>query len=336
MEPETLFLGVDGGGTKTAYALVDADGNLRSSHIGASVDYLAGGVDVARARLSEGLGATLALAHVAPEDVAFAFFGLPAYGEDGRAIAALDALPSGVLGNGHYRCGNDMICSWAGSLACEDGISVIAGTGSLAYGEYAGRHARCGGWGELIGDEGSAYWIAREGMNLFSRMSDGRAARGPLYGLVRERLGIGNDLDLCAHIYGVQADRRQAFAQFARLVHEAAQAGDAAAGAIFARGAKELVDCVAATRRSLAVPDDVPLPVSYSGGVFNGSPLLVDAFRDALVQADHAYELRTPVFSPEIGAALYAARLAGSALPPESLARLREQCAASADSGPSQ
>ena len=74
-----------------------------------------------------------------------------------------------------------MVCSWAGSLACADGISVIAGTGSMAYGEYAGRQARCGGWGELIGDEGSAYWIAREGMNLFSRMSDGRAARGPLH-----------------------------------------------------------------------------------------------------------------------------------------------------------
>ena len=73
-----------------------------------------------------------------------------------------------------------MICSWAGSLACEDGISVIAGTGSMAYGEYEGRSARAGGWGELIGDEGSAYWIAREGMNLFSRMSDGRAPRGPL------------------------------------------------------------------------------------------------------------------------------------------------------------
>ena len=43
-----MFLGVDGGGTKTAYALVDADGNLRSSHVGASVDYLAAGIEVAR------------------------------------------------------------------------------------------------------------------------------------------------------------------------------------------------------------------------------------------------------------------------------------------------
>ena len=124
--------------------------------------------------LVDGIRATLAQQSLAPAGIAFAFFGLPAYGEDGETIAALDAMPSELLDASRYRCGNDMVCSWAGSLACADGISVIAGTGSMAYGEFAGRQARCGGWGELIGDEGSAYWIAREGMNLFSRMSDGR------------------------------------------------------------------------------------------------------------------------------------------------------------------
>ena len=318
-----MFLGVDGGGTKTAYALVDADGNLRSSHVGASVDYLAEGIDTARARLAEGLGATLAGAHLNTADVAFAFFGLPGYGEDGSALAALDALPSAVLGSTHYRCGNDMVCSWAGSLGCEDGISVIAGTGSLAYGEFAGRQARCGGWGELIGDEGSAYWIAREGMNLFSRMSDGRAARGPLHALVRKRLGIGNDLDLCAHIYGVHANRRNAFAQFARLVDEASQAGDAAAGAIFARGVKELIDCVAAVRRGLSTPEDAVVAVSHSGGVFDNVPAMVAAFRDGLAACAQPYEYRPPRFPPVIGAALYAARLHGRPLGSAAIDRLR-------------
>jgi N-acetylglucosamine kinase-like BadF-type ATPase len=321
-----MFLGVDGGGTKTAYALVDADGNLRASHVGASVDYLAEGIDVAGARLAEGLGATLSCARVAPRDVAFAFFGLPAYGEDGRTLAALDALPSAVLETAHYRCGNDMVCSWAGSLGCEDGISVIAGTGSLAYGEFAGRRARCGGWGELIGDEGSAYWIAREGMNTFSRMSDGRAPRGPLHGLVRERLGIENDLDLCAHIYGVHADRRTAFAQFARLVHDAAQAGDAAAATIFARAARELLDCVVAVRQGLGVPDDAVVPVSHSGGVFDNVPAMVAAFKSGLAVAAQAYEYRPPRFPPAVGAALYAARIHGDPLDAAAMGRLRGHC----------
>ena len=76
------------------------------------------------------------------------------------------------------------------SLDVEADAPIVAGTGSIAYGEYAGRHARAGGWGDLFGDEGSAFWIAREGLRLFSRMSDGRAARGPLYDLLRERFEL--------------------------------------------------------------------------------------------------------------------------------------------------
>ena len=239
---------------------------------------------------------------------------------------ALDAMPAAVLAQGRYRCGNDMLCSWAGSLACEDGISVIAGTGSMAYGEYAGRQARCGGWGELIGDEGSAYWIAREGMNLFSRMSDGRAERGPLHGLVRQRLGLVNDLYLCSRIYGARADRRDAFAQFARLVHEAARAGDGEAAQIFSRGARELVACVVATHRALAAPADVAVPVSHSGGVFDNAPMMVDAFRAGLAAASVRLEYRAPRFSPAVGAALYAARLAGSPISGPLLERLQQSC----------
>jgi len=324
-----MYLGVDGGGTKTAFALVDGDGALTASHVGASIDYLAGGIAAARVRLVEGIRATLAEQSLAPAVIAFAFFGLPSYGEDGETIAALDAMPSELLDASRYRCGNDMICSWAGSLACVDGISVIAGTGSMAYGEFAGRQARCGGWGELIGDEGSAYWIAHEGMNVFSRMSDGRLARGPLHPLVRERFKLTNDLYLCSRIYGAGADRRDSFAQFARLVHEAAQAGDAAAAGIFTRGAKELLDCVIATRRALDPPATAVLPVSHSGGVFNNVPAMVDAFRAGLAAAPYPFEYMKPRFPPAVGAALYAARLAGRPLPSAAVKRLQQQCESS-------
>jgi N-acetylglucosamine kinase-like BadF-type ATPase len=323
-----MFLGVDGGGTKTAYALIDSTGGLRANHVAGCVSHLSEGF--ARATELLGTGVTAVLAKVATDatHVDFAYFGLPAYGEDSTTTARMDAMPSAILDASRYRCGNDMICSWAGSLACGDGISVIAGTGSMAYGEYAGRAARAGGWGELIGDEGSAYWIAREGMNLFSRMSDGRAGRGPLYALVRERLALASDLDLCARIYGESANTRGAFAQFARLVHDAASAGDAGARAIFVRGANELAAAVLAVRHSLGVPDPALLPVSYSGGAFAGSPALVGAFSEALAATKTPFDCRTPQFPPVIGAALYAARLAGRPLNDEALAHLRNQCAA--------
>jgi N-acetylglucosamine kinase-like BadF-type ATPase len=322
-----MFLGVDGGGTKTAFALIDGEGNVRAIHTTGSVSHLSEGFARAAALLVEGVHAVLAAggAHVA--SVRFAFFGLGAYGEDSATTAQMDAMPGAALHRTKYRCGNDMVCSWAGSLACADGISVIAGTGSMAYGVYEGRSARAGGWGELIGDEGSAYWIAREGMNLFSRMSDGRAAPGPLLALVRSRLGLAADLDLCARIYGESANTRGAFARFAQLVDDAATSGDEQARAIFERAAVELADCVAATRRSLAVRDDVVLPVSYSGGAFAGSTLLTAAFVDALAAMRPPVECRPPLFPPVIGAALYAARLAGAPLTDGALASLRRQCA---------
>jgi len=309
-----MFLGVDGGGTKTAYALIDGEGRVCARHVGPSVSYLAEGFERAESLLIEGMQALLGMAGTSASAVTFGFVGLPAYGEDTAAVPKLDELPRKLFPSGNYRCGNDMVCSWAGALACRDGISVIAGTGSMAYGEFDGRNARAGGWGELIGDEGSAYWIAREGMGLFSRMSDGRTSRGPLYRMVRERFGITLDLDLCARIYGDEANTRRAFAQFAPVVHDAALAGDEQAADIFRRGADELLQCVLATYRALGVPAGVVLPVSHTGSVLAGAALMLEAFRGAIARAPVPLEYFAPAHAPEIGAALYAARLSGVSL----------------------
>ena len=321
-----MFLGVDGGGTKTAYTLVDADGHIHAEHVGISVSHLSEGFARATELLIEGIDVTLRQAGIRACDVTFAFLGLPSYGEDSATTAKMDVMPAERFTEKQYRCGNDMVCSWAGSLACLDGISVIAGTGSMAYGQFERREARAGGWGELIGDEGSAYWIAREGMNLFSRMSDGRMRKGPLHDCVRAALKIDVDLDLCSHVYGKGAGTRNTFAQFAKLVHEAAQGGDARARDIFRRAADELVQCVLATRRSLSVPDSTRLPVSHSGGVFNAT-LMVEEFKASLAAADRPFEYCAPQFSPAPGAALYAAKLIGQPLSAQALGRLRLECA---------
>ena len=117
-----------------------------------------------------------------------------------RSQPRLDAMPAEFLGHRRYRCGNDMVSTWAGSLAGEDGIGIVAGTGSIGYGEHAGRTARAGGWGELFSDEGSAYWIAIRGLNAFSRMSDGRIPRGPLHEILVRAFGLTEDLELCAYL----------------------------------------------------------------------------------------------------------------------------------------
>src|SRR5262249_43942405 len=229
-----------------------------------------------REMLARGIHATCAQAGISPEDIAFSFLGLPAYGEDSRLRAALDTSPSPTLPAGKFRCDNDAVCGWAGALACQDGINVIAGTGSMAYGEFAGRSARAGGWGELFSDEGSAHWIAREGLTLFSHMSDGRAPRGPLHEILREHFQLLSDLDLCAAIYGTDRIQRSQLAALAPLVARAATCGDAQAAALFGVAAAELARIVDAVRRQLHVPDDTALSVSYSGGMFQQRELLLN------------------------------------------------------------
>ena len=82
--------------------------------------------------------------------------------------------------------------------------------GSIVYGEYQGGKARAGGWGELFSDEGSAHWIAREGLSVFSRMSDGRDARGTRsISKVRAHFKLDEDLDLCAAILWRRCDATQ-------------------------------------------------------------------------------------------------------------------------------
>lgn len=314
-----IFLGIDGGGTKTAFVLVDGDGQLRARHESSTSYYLEIGFEALPGLLANGVNAVLAQAGLSAEQITHAFAGLPAHGEDSALLARFDGLFDGLLPRSRCTVGNDMVCSWAGSLAGADGISLVAGTGSIAYGEWAGRSARCGGWGELFGDEGSAFWLAREGLSLFSRMADRRAEPGPFLALVRQQFELAHDLDLCAVVNGAQ---RSQTAQLARLVSTAAEQGDGQALTLLVRAGQELAELAAGVARQLDVPAGTGLPVSYSGGVITASAPVLAALRTALAEALPAARLVEPRLGPELGAAIHAARLAGQALSAGAVAKI--------------
>ncbi len=317
-----MYIGVDGGGTKTAFLLLDDAGTVRARHSGGSAYYPEVTMEGVRALIAEGIGALIEKAGITPTDVDHAFFGLPCFGEDPVEDKRLAQLPSGVLSASQYTCGNDMVCSWAGSLACADGISVVAGTGSIAYGEYAGRNARAGGWGEVFSDEGSAYWIAREGLTAFSRMSDGRDPMGPLHEMLMSHFELRQAIDLAGKINGLQASDRSGLAQVSKIVANAARAGDKVAALVFTRAGAELAALVAAVKKSLKIPAGLTLPVSYTGGVFGTGELILAPLREALNSYDKSFELRAPLLEPVLGAALYAARCRGVTYPKEILLKL--------------
>jgi N-acetylglucosamine kinase-like BadF-type ATPase len=319
-----VYIGVDGGGSKTAAVLVDSAGTVRATHVSSGAYYLAIGIPALRELLAGAVRALLERASLTAADIEGAFFGLPAHGEDRVATEKMDELPAAVLRPGSFLCGNDMVCGWAGSLGCGDGINVVAGTGSIAYGERSGFGVRSGGWGEMFSDEGSAYWIACRGLDLFARMSDGRAPRGPLYVLLKDRLELADDLELCGHVYVTLGADRARIAQLCPLVFEAAALGDSHAAGIVVQAADELAQLVASTRARLGFVAHEVVDVSHSGGVFDNSAGTLHEDFQAALQSRGSYRLCEPQFPPAIGAALYAAKRRGRPLSGAALARLRE------------
>jgi N-acetylglucosamine kinase-like BadF-type ATPase len=311
-----FFLGCDGGGTKTDLVVVTGEGRLAASLRAPSTYYLSPdprGIDLVGEVLGAAVPAVCAQAGIAPGDIGFAFFGLPGYGEVRADVPRLDAAAGRALRHGRFRCDNDMLCGWAGSLAGADGINVIAGTGSMTYGRRAGAGVRVGGWGELFGDEGSGYWIGIQALRAFSKMSDGRAERGPLHDVLRRHLALDADIDLVGLVLNQWRGARQHIAALAPAVREAALAGDGCAQAILAAAAAELTGLVDATRRRLGFGDDETVPVSYSGGVF-AMPEVRDGFLAGVGALAASYRVSRPRYAPAIGAALYAAALGGAPL----------------------
>lgn len=324
-----MFLGVDGGGTKTALCLVTDEGRVAARVQAPSCYYLGKpeGIGLVPRVLTDAVAEVCGRAGITPAQVAYAFVALPAYGEVSADVPTLDAAPRAALGHDRYACGNDMVAGWAGSLGAADGINVVAGTGSICYGERDGRRVRVGGWGELFGDEGSGHWIAIRGLQAFSRMSDGRLAEGPLLEAMRERLELAADLDVIDVTMGRWHGDRRRVAALSTMVALAAERGDDEARVILAEAAAELVSLVDTARRRLGYPPDEPVAVSHSGGVFSAVPVR-DEFVRLLRAAPAGYEFREPLYPPVIGAALYAARLAGTPLTPAARSRLRDEAQA--------
>ncbi len=197
MSEARIFLGVDGGGTKTEFVCIDDSHNVIARQVEGTTYHLQVGLDGVVRALEAGILSVCAQVGIEPAASTYAFFGLPAFGEDRIVDPQLQEHCGRLLGHDRFRCGNDMICGWAGSLGCSDGINIVAGTGSIGYGE---RRERQRAWavGEMFSDEGSAYWIAIQGLNAFTRMSDGRLPRGPLHEVFRGHFALRDDIDICA------------------------------------------------------------------------------------------------------------------------------------------
>ena len=159
------------------------------------------------------------------------------------------------------------------------GLAMVAGTGSMAFARDAGgRSARAGGWGPLLGDEGSAYAIALAGLRAAARAADGRGPSTSLTDLLLTARGLSRPEELVGIVYC--GGDRAALAALAPVVLQAAETGDPTAGEIITAAARELAEAGSAANRALGLPASFPL--ALSGGLLASYPTYRDRFLAAL------------------------------------------------------
>ena len=161
----------------------------------------------------------------------------------------------------------------------DEGIALISGTGSVAWGRHRnGRSARAGGWGYLLGDEGSGYAVVREAVRHALRLADRALPPDRLAGELATACGAADPAELRDHFYA--RPERRYWAGFAPIVGDLAADGDAAARLIVGNAGEDLADLARAVHRTLGLP--VPCPVVLAGGLLRHQPELRRAVGIAL------------------------------------------------------
>jgi N-acetylmuramic acid 6-phosphate etherase len=303
-----LVVGIDGGGTNTVAVVADpAIGRVLGRGTGGPSNLQAVGAEAA---LRE-LGAAL--------DGAFAAAGLPR----GRSAAACIGLAGAdredefdVLREWADRVGlagtvsvtNDAALLIAAGTPGGWGLGVIAGTGSIAYCRTPdGVCSRAGGWGYLLGDEGSGFRIVLAAMRACCKAVD---RCGPPTALVNDflkQMGLSEPRDLIQSVYRGTWDRA-ALAGLAPVVLGAADAGDAVAVEVIDRQAGELARTAAVAVTTAGLPN-TGLPLALTGGVFLGHEGYRTRFLDALRKLGVSPDPVRLVTEPAVGAVVLARQL---------------------------
>jgi N-acetylmuramic acid 6-phosphate etherase len=264
---ETLYLGIDGGGTHTIALLGGPGGVVLGRGTAGPSNRQAVGTERALAALDEAVSAAFAAAGRTRGPVASACLGL-AGADRPEDQAVIREWAGRVRLAGHVDVTSDAAILLAAGAPEGWGLVLIAGTGSIAFGRAAdGRTARAGGWGHLLGDEGSAYALVLSALQAVARSADGRGPATALTERLLARLGVSEPQGLIAAVYRSGRDRAD-LAALAPLVVEAAET-DAVAAWVVEEHAQELAQAGAAVARQLGWSG--PVPVALAGGLLLGS-----------------------------------------------------------------
>lgn len=288
------IIGLDGGGTKTLLRAVDMDKNIICEVLGGSSNLCSNSDEIVYNNLKN---LFLEIGDIHPIAICLGSAGISGKGSKERLNEILFELTNCQS----IKVVGDMETPLAAEVGSGMGVLVIAGTGAIAFGQDGmGNTARSSGWGHIIGDEGSSYWIAAQGLKAAMRGYDGRDTPTMLTKLMADAMKVSPDNEIVAEVYKNYSEKSK-MASLSHIVNEAAELGDSAAYAIMNQAAEEILISISSVVKRLSIEKE-PFPVIVSGGLLLNSRILKELFIEKTYNAFPNAEVRELSKDPAWGA----------------------------------
>ena len=280
---ERYYLGIDGGGTKTEFALADAEGNILQTRLLGTSNPVDIGINASLEVLRTGISDLCA---DLPKSSISLFAGLA--GGTTKGVSDQIGAFLNSLGFAEVGYGSDAKNAISAGIGKKDGIIVILGTGSVTFAQSRGRQHRIGGYGYLLGDAGSGFALGRDAILAALQAEDGSGEKTLLYDCVKARLGGGRVLERLGDFY--EGGKRE-IASFAPCFFEAYGGGDPLAKRLLRRNLEAVASMIRGAAGHLS---DIasPIPVVLCGGLSGAyGDEILPILRELLSGEPHAYEL---------------------------------------------
>jgi N-acetylglucosamine kinase len=303
---ERVVMGVDGGNTSCRVVLADGGGQVLG--YGKSGPASADGVDMETAarHIREAVDSAWHNAGRMPQMVDASFWGLAGVvsGRDRdlirEIVVSLRVSVPKFIGIDH-----DIRIALSGGLGNLPGVALIVGTGCSCYGRTkSGDSIRVGGWGHLLDDGGSSYFLGLEALKAVVRAADGRSGETSLTNMVLDHFGIQDVQDIMNQVYA-NGTGKVDIAALAPLVLAEAQAGDASAKAIVSAAYVELTTLVKVAFEKLKFEDNVKR-LTVTGGLAHSGGFFKNGLYHAIQAQVADVQIHEPILPPVLGAVLLA------------------------------
>lgn len=307
-----FVLGIDAGGTKTVCLLADDRGSVIAEARGEGANLQAVGELQVEKVLHQVMEEAIGDRVLVPAAICLGIAGVDRPDDSAvvRAIMKRIGYKARVL------VVNDALVALEAGAPRQPGVVVISGTGSICYGRNAaGEAARSGGWGYVLGDEGSGYWIGRAALRAVLRQADKRGPSTALTAMLLEHFGVKQPQGLIHEVYHTNL-KPAAIGALARSVQAAFAAGDEAAIGILRAAANELESSALSVARRLGMVGQ-PFTFILAGGIFRAVPWLHGELQRRLPVAAPRSDVRLLDVEPAEGAVALALEEArgGAAVP---------------------